>query len=240
MSTSGLNTLFAAIRRGRNALWRARAKHVPGRFQPYNHTLPNRYPWIFQFLSASLVDSPGLRLLSFGCSRGVEVFSLRDYFRSAALKGIDIDPANIAACLERARSETTHSSGMTFEVAATVRAEEPESYDAILCLAVLCHGDLSTPGTQRCDHLLRFNDFETLVGDFARCLKPGGLLILHTTNFRFCDTRFAADFETVLEAQPDQLAADVKFDPDNRLMRGVRYCEVGFRKRLRPPHPVPL
>lgn len=225
MSTSAVNTLFAALRRSRNALLRMGTKRVPGRFQPYNHTLPDRYPWIFEFLRSALIDSSRLRLLSFGCSRGVEVFSLRDYFPSAELKGIDIDPANIAACLQKARS------GMTFEVAASVRAEPAESYDAILCLAVLCHGDLSIPGIERCDHLVRFSDFEALVGDFARCLKPGGILILHTTSFRFCDTRSAADFDTVLEAQPDQLAADVKFGRDNRLLPGVSYREVGFRKR---------
>jgi SAM-dependent methyltransferase len=235
MSDSAVDTLFAVLRRSRNALLRAAARRVPGRFQPYNHTLPDRYPWIFQFLQDSLGDSQQLQLLSFGCSRGLEVFSLRNYFPGAALKGIDIDPANIAECLQRARSQPDVAGNMTFAVGANLSREPAESYDAILCLAVLCHGDLSLPGVERFDHLLRFADFEAQVGEFARCLKPGGLLILHTTNFRLRDTRFAAGFEAVLEAQPGQLAADVKFGPDNRLMRAERYHEVGFRKRPGPP-----
>jgi SAM-dependent methyltransferase len=234
MPTSAVNALFAALRRSRNALLRVGTRRVPGRFQPYNYTLPNRYPWIFQFLQTSLSDDPGLRLLSFGCSRGHEVFALRSYFPLAALKGIDIDAGSIAACLQRARSEPALAGNVTFEVASTPRQEPADYYDAILCLAVLCHGDLSLPGVNRCDHLLLFSHFESLVGEFARCLKPGGLLMLHTTNFRLCDTRYADIFETVLEARSGQLAPDVKFGPDNRLMRGVHYYPVGFRKRPGP------
>jgi 2-polyprenyl-3-methyl-5-hydroxy-6-metoxy-1,4-benzoquinol methylase len=202
---------------------------VIGRFQPYNHTLPNRYPWLFEFAKASLPDVEKLCILSFGCSEGDEVFALRGYFPAAAIRGIDIDPRNVEVC--RARSRAQSFTGMTFAAAATTRAEQDESYDAIFCLAVLCHGDLSTYGAQRSDPLLHFEDFERTVADFSRCLKPGGLLLLHTTNFRFCDTSAAKDFDPVLEADPAELAADVLYDRDNRLMAGERYRAVAFRKR---------
>ena len=216
-------------REGRLEVQRRLRRPVEGRFQPYAHTLPDRYPWLFEFARGALAGVPAPRLLSFGCSRGEEVFSLRGYLPRAWIKGVDIDPGTIAACLNRARDEGDER--LSFAVAANTRAEASETYDAIFCLAVLCHGDLTVTGADRSEPLLRFEAFERAVEDFERCLKPGGLLFLHTTNFRFCDTRIAGGFEVVLEARPEQLAPDVLFDRDGRLMPGERYYPVGFRKR---------
>ena len=55
--------------------------------------------------------------------------------------------------------------------------------------------------------------------------------MLHTTNFRFCDTQVAQQFDVVLEADPTELAPDAVFDRNNRLLEGARYCAVAFRKR---------
>ena len=225
--------LARAARNGRTAarlalaaLWRLR-RPLAGRFQPYSHTLPDRYPWLFEFASAFFAQRRGLELLSFGCSRGDEVFSLRQYFPGASVTGIEIDPRNVALC----RSRANGLGGVTFKQAATTADEISASYDAIFCLAVLCLGDLTTRRAQRSDPYLCFADFERTVTDFARCLRPGGLLLLHTTNFRFGDTAVAGDFEIVLEADPAQLAPDVLFDRNNRLLPGARYLPVGFRKR---------
>jgi len=57
------------------------------------------------------------------------------------------------------------------------------------------------------------------------------LLLLHTTSFRFCDTAIAKEFDVVLKAEPEQMAADVHFGRDNRLLRSERYRAVAFRKR---------
>jgi SAM-dependent methyltransferase len=233
-----LSTLKGVARKGRNALWdvcnslyRRVRRPLSGEFQPYNFTLPDRYPWLFGFAATRIGLRPDPRILSFGCSRGEEVFSLRKYFPSAVIKGIDINPRNIARCLARARAE--NSANVTFEIAATTEEEPTSSYDAIFCLAVLCNGDLTTSGAQRCDPLLHFETFDRMVGDFARCLKSGGLLVLHTTNFRFCDTAIARDFDVVYEADPKHLALDVLFDRNNRLMSGERECyrAVAFEKR---------
>jgi|SRR5580658_4395663 SAM-dependent methyltransferase len=214
-----------------NWLYRQVRRPLPGEFQPYYYTRPDRYPWLFGFAAARIGPRPDARILSFGCSRGDEVFSLRRYFPAAAIKGIDVNPRKIARCVTRAR--VANASNLTFEVAATPEAEPSAVYDAIFCLAVLCNGDLTTSGAQSCDPVLQFDSFDRIIGEFARCLKPGGLLLLHTTNFRFCDTAVAADFDVLYEAEPKDLALDVLFDRNNRLMSGERerYRAVAFEKR---------
>lgn len=226
----------AALRRiwrhGRFELRRRLRRPVKERFQPYGHTLPDRYPWLFDYAAAMLQETPAPRLLSFGCSRGDEVFSLGRRLPGATIKGLDIDPGNIAAC--QARVFPLQDRRIRFEVASNTRREPTGGYDAVFCLAVLCHGDLTVRRAPRSEPLLRFADFERTVADLARCLRPGGLLFLHTTNFRFCDTRLAADFDVVLEARPEDMAPDVLFDRQGRLMPGARYRPVGFRKRIAP------
>lgn len=199
-----------------------------GTFQPYNHTLPDRYPWLFRAAAAALAGREQLHLLSFGCSRGDEVVSLRGYFPGAVIRGLDVDPRNISQCLARMPPGTP---AVSFASAATTAAEPDASYDAIFCLAVLVHGGLVIRAATRSDPLLRFSDFERVVTDFHRCLKPGGLLFLHTTNFRFCDTGVAAQFDVMLSAPPQAMSVDGKFDRDNRLLKDVQYYDVGFRKR---------
>lgn len=238
MKIPNLTTLRAVAHKGRNAvrhvghlLYRSVRRPVPGEFQPYYYTLPDRYPWLFGFAATRIGSRPDLRILSFGCSRGEEVFSLRKYFPSATIKGVDINPRNIARCLARARAERCVN--VAFEIAATTEGEATGSYDAIFCLAVLVNGDLTTSGAQRSDPLFHFERFEWMVGDFARCLKPGGLLLLHTTNFRFCDTVAARNFDVVYEADMKHMAPDVLFDSNNRLIIGERerYRAVAFEKR---------
>ncbi len=223
MVTTSISPFVRA--RHRFGRWRV----SPNRFQPFNHTLADRYPWLFSFARESLGDGPDRRLLSFGCSVGEEVFSLRRHFPAAWIKGIDIDPRNVAECRLRARRF-----GLTnadFAIGDSTAGEAAQSYDAIFCLAVLCNGNLTASGAERCDPVLNFATFERMVEDFARCLRPGGLLCLVATNFRFCDTRIAAGFDVVLEIEPALLPPDVLFDRDNRLMKGVHYSEAVFRKR---------
>lgn len=205
-------------------LWRAR-RALRGAFQPYSHTLPDRYPWLFAFVRTALGAEARPRVLSFGCSGGDELVSLAAYLPQARLKGIDVNPENIDRCIRRALP------GVELQVAADTRGEPDGTFDAIFCLAVLCHGDLAVYDATQADPLLHFADFERVVVDFARCLRPSGLLILHTTNFRFCDTACAGQFEVLLRARLDDLAPDAVFDRNNRRIEGERYRDVVFRKR---------
>ena len=200
-------------------------------FQPYNFTGSNRYPRIFRFVQSELGRDAQARILSFGCSTGEEVFSLRGYFPRAVIKGIDLSGGNIAVCRRRLRLRRKPDPGITFETVGSTSGEASSSYDAIFCMAVLRHGELARPGVERCDHLIRFEDFAAAVADFARCLKPGGLLIIRHSNFRLCDAPAGANFETILRVEGAAQKGVPLFGPDNRLLSGVSYFDTVFRKK---------
>ena len=199
-----------------------------GAFQPFNDTRTDRYPRIFTFVQRELGADRPHAILSFGCATGEEVFSLRRYFPHARIKGIDINPGNVAAA--RARLAATPDAGVSFTLGASTADEPTAHYDAIFCMAVLRHGSLGDPGVQRCDHLLRFEDAARAFADFHRCLKPGGLLIVRHSNFRLRDTPVGARFETLLSVPVGGERKTPIFGPDNRLMPAVEDPDTVFRK----------
>jgi SAM-dependent methyltransferase len=209
-------------------LMRLRLLPPRGAFQPFNDTRADRYPKIFGFVQSALGTSSKIRILSYGCSTGEEVFSLRSYFPHAVIKGIDINAGNIAVCRRRLKEKP--DAAMSFESASSIEEEPSAAYDAIFAMAVLRHGSLGLPGVTRCDHLIRFDEFARAVEDFRRCLKPGGLLVIRHSNFRLCDAPAGTAFETVLRVENAETIKTPIFGPDNLLMPGVEYPDTVFRK----------
>jgi SAM-dependent methyltransferase len=194
-------------------------------FQNRSVTARNRYPLIFTYVQRALGGSMPLRLLSFGCATGEEVETLRDYFPHATIKGLDIDPLNIAAC--QRRLERAPDPKISFEAADSARAEPGAVYDAVFCLAVLRRSGLRR--RQTCLPDICFADFDRCLNELARCLRPGGLLAIRHSSFRFGDAAVAADFQVVL-ARPASAGEPVLFGRDNRRLSGGREDGVVFRK----------
>ncbi len=206
-----------------------RLERPKGLFQPNNDTSEDRYPEIFCFVQQQLGADNEATIFSFGCSTGEEVFALRRYFARAMIKGIDINRLNIAQARKRLRR--AGNAGISFQTAASTVREPSAYYDAIFCMAVLRHGALSEPGTTRCDHRIRFEDFAATVADFHRCLKAGGLLAIRHSNFRLSDAPISAQFETVYSRDLASAKGVPLFGPDNRLLPGARYPDTVFRKK---------
>jgi SAM-dependent methyltransferase len=220
---------LAVDRPYRNVMW-LHLLRPKGAFQPFNDTRADRYPQIFSFVRSELGNDGEVKILSYGCSTGDEVFSLRDYFPRAVIKGIDVNPGNIAFCNRRLKRAP--DTAISFETANSTMAEPAALYEVIFCMAVLRHGSLGLPGVTRCDHLIRFEHFAEAVQDFKRCLKPGGLLVIRHSNFRLCDTPAGAAFETILRVKlPDTAKKTPIFSPDNELMKGAEYPDTVFRKK---------
>lgn len=210
-----------------------RWRRPPNLFQPFSDTTENRYPLLFEFVRREIGDGDDRHILSFGCSTGAEVFALRRYFPRALIKGVDINPRNIRIAWSRLAAHP--DARLAFTVAGSTTAEETARYDAIFCMVVLRNGALGIPRPgDRCDHLVRFAEFERTVADFARCLRPGGILFIAASNFRFSDTDVASDFDVIYREDAQAKPLLPIFDRNNCFLPGVGYGDIGFRKRSTP------
>lgn len=203
-------------------------------FQPFATTRADRYPVVFAHLREALGAREGVRVLSFGCATGEEVFSLRAYLPRATIRGIDINRASIAAA--QARLAAAPDPALSFAVGDGAAGEPAERYDAILCMAVLRDGRLGRR-PPHCDHRIRFESFERTLADLDRALKPGGLLVIRHANFRFADTALAARFEPALPLT--SLARIPLYGPDNRLIADASPDDGIYRKRGVPTDTAP-
>ena len=213
--------------RGEWRLMRARPDNL---FQPCALTDIDRYPRFFSYVREHVPDVATSRILSFGCSTGEEVFSLRRYFAQAEIVGIDINPRNIK--VSRKKLERSGDTRIRFALAGTPDAEPDASYDAVFCMSVLRHGGLGATHPETCKHLIHFADFEKTVNGLCRCLKPGGYLIIGFSNFRFSDTAAAPEFDAVFKLNRSAPRADTPlYDTDNKWLRDTVYNDVVFRKK---------
>jgi hypothetical protein len=213
----------------RRSSW-LRASRPTNLFQPYNDTSEDRYPEVFTWLQREVEDSGNVRLMSFGCSVGDEVFSLRHYFPDAHIVGIDISRGNISEC--RRRQQREGDERMRFLRAASSDHEPNEHYDAVLCMAVLRHGDLGHSRPSSCKDHITFEAFDMTVSQLASCLKAGGYLVIEHSNFRFSDSSCANQFDVVAKRQlPAHDRPTPLYGPDDLLLMDQEYEEVIFRKR---------
>jgi len=199
-----------------------------GLFQPEAHTALDRYPKVFRFAADALGREAPLRLLSFGCSTGEELLTLRGYFPRARIVGLDISRHNV----RMSRKAASGDPGIVVRRASSAADEPVAAYDAIFAMAVFRHADLGSPAIASSERLIRFERFEAEAGKLARRLRPGGLLFITHSNFRFRDAAAAADFDVVLRDESLELGEPSRlFDRQDQLMPGETYEDIGFRKR---------
>ena len=218
------------FRRDHLLLWR-RAGNL---FQHRSITAVDRYPAIFAFVRDHLADRPEPRLLSFGCATGEEVFSLHRYMPAAFVKGMDINPGNIATCRAHHRTRGAGPS-LVFAQGASASDEPAGTYDAVFCMAVFVRWQLKeNRAVESCTPCLRFEDFNRTVAELAACVRPGGLLVLRHAMFRFADTPSASDFRPLLSL-PVTEEFFPRFGPDNRRLPDQSSETVIFRKNTARP-----
>lgn len=212
---------FLSPSSARSLVWR---KVAPPRdcFNPANSTKADRFPLLFSEIKDQLGSSESCRILSFGCSTGEEVFSLRNYLPDAEIVGIDINPSSIAHA-RRVWASRGADPRLSFHAASSCIDQPRASFDAILAMTVFCSARLRVKQPETCAGHLSFAAFDAEIARFADRLKPGGLLIVGNANFRVDDTTAADRFVLVRRLAENAVPGLQRpiYGADERLIDGL-------------------
>lgn len=212
---------------GRRA-WSRRLTRLVARrsiHQDVTETRRDRYPRLFASAAALLGDASSPRILSFGCSSGEEVLSLRDYFPAAAIVGAEINRGELAACRRLPPHPRT-----VFIHSTRARIADHGPYDAVFCMAVLQRRPhaVARAGVADIARHYPFARFADEIAFLTEQLRPGGLLIVEHSQYRVED----ADAPLAPVRDSGTWAADgPRFDRDGALIRPQPIVSRIFRKR---------
>jgi chemotaxis methyl-accepting protein methylase len=163
-------------------------------------TCYNRHPDIFTQAKNLLKTRKATpRVLSFGCSSGEEVRTLKTENPSWEVHGADVNVEYLH------RAQKADPKGYYVSDA---RELEPASYDAIFCMSVLCR--FQSPASE-----FPFHAFLEALQVLATLLKPGGLLVLYNAQY---DLRQSPEMLKYFTAQHSLVLGGsgfvTKFSPD--------------------------
>ena len=227
--------LRSALHPHYRAVRQVELSHPGQMLQPEATTGVGRYPEILGFVAKEMAKIERPRLLSWGCSTGAELLALHAAVPHAQIVGVDINPRSLALAaraIEGIPGITLVQSGDPAELAG-------QSFDAVLCLAVLRHARLEEERPLTSSAILPFAQAERFVEALCALVRPGGLVALWNVHFRLVDMKVAPDFPAVLELgkgamanQPLYGSDDRRLDQDVCKAAVYRRGEVGFAGAL--------
>jgi len=192
-------------------------------------TWMDRYPAIFAACRDLFADTPGIRILSFGCSSGEEVLTLREYFKDATIVGAEINPRNLVLCRQHKVDDRI---AFVRSDPATIMERGP--YDLIFCMAVLQRTPHAVEAQQlkSLKEIYPFLKFDRQITELDSFLKPGGVLVVHHTQYFFTDASVAAAYAAV-DGDAPPVNDGPRFDRNSALIENAMSRGSIFRKRAR-------
>jgi trans-aconitate methyltransferase len=157
---------------------------TPGSHQLVDWTAPDRYPEIFAAAAAAAPDAR--RILSFGCSTGEECVSLAQYFPKAEIVGAEINVLSLLKAMKK------RSDRIRFVYSSDRILSRLGGFDVVFCMAVL-----RAPKKQQPRQLSHFELFEERALFLESLVRPGGLLVIHNSMYRFSDTAHRGSYERI-------------------------------------------
>lgn len=188
-------------------------------------TFFNRYPEIFTVLRDLVakekgpgLGGEGLRILSFGCSRGDELQSLRCYFPDATLLGCDVDIGVLNQAYKISRKQKNTFVFLSNQE--NLAAFGP--FDIVVSFSVLCR----YPTSEKLDNLavtFSFDEYETLLSMMDSSLVEGGYLAIYNANYRLKDWSGAPKYSPVESPQiPSNGFVDIFDKSGRKIAQSVR------------------
>jgi hypothetical protein len=173
---------------GRGQLW-TKVTHGRELHQTTPYTAEDRYPELMK-LTAELRPDPE-RILSFGCSTGEELATLRHYFPSAEIVGAEINARSRRIAVRRFASDG--------RIAVVPPGKVERSFDIVFALAVFQREPHKIAEMEVEDLTAHypFERFDEAVGDLVDRLEPGGLLCVINAHYPVEAASAFAKLETV-------------------------------------------
>ncbi|MCA8907783.1 MAG: class I SAM-dependent methyltransferase [Rhodospirillaceae bacterium] len=219
----------------------------PRRLIKKTYTERNRYGWLFPALRSleCAFDMRFRRILSYGCSSGLECLTLRDLFPDAIVVGTDANPEMI----EEARKtcdEDTNILITPYDEFWSIT----DHFDMICCMSVLF--EIQTQYIPKPEWVSRmassehrlstlqgfgawletkfpFSEFESIVSGLDKRLNGGGLMVLMNANYRLLETSFGQNYQAILFPGTN-IETMPKFHRDYGVIDQAEYTEIVFRK----------
>lgn len=184
-----------------------------------NHTtMYNRHPEIFAECREILGDN--LKILSFGCSTGEEVKTLKNlYFKNSQIDGFDLNE-NIIADIKRYRSDIDPSCNFFH----SLNQMTENSYDVIFCLSVLTRN----PDPDKTYSFKLFDDTLKIIDKY---LKPNGHICIWNSRFEFRDSTIYDKYSPV-EMKYKHSGYTKKFYKDFIKEKEEPYSFILFQKKV--------
>lgn len=178
-------------------------------------TFMNRYPKIFTACQEYFEGKENLKILSYGCSTGEEVLTLRTYFPNAQIIGADINKRSLETCRMLPVDEK-----ISFIYSTPSEIQKHGKFDAIFCMAVLQRKphDVAAKGITNLSKIYPFEKFEKQIFELDELVNPNGLLVVHFTQYSLLDTAVASKYEALGNYVQDDYSTPV-FDRNSELRR---------------------
>ena len=152
----------------------------------------NRFPVIFTACKNYFDGKKDIKILSFGCSTGEEVITLRHYFPNATIVGAEINQYSLEICQKRKLDDK-----MIFIDSTDRNIRNNGPYDAIFCMAVFQRTPqlITQKGIKSLKRIYPFEKFDKQIRFLDECVKQNGLMVVHFSQYDFMDTSVFAKYD---------------------------------------------